>query len=81
MAHRHEDQLARLTRDDLQAYYRSRYVPERTIVSIVGAVDPEEALALARAAYGDWPAARGRWTVRPRSPSAARCAPARCAAM
>jgi zinc protease len=28
----HEEQLARLTRDDLWAYYRSRYVPERTIV-------------------------------------------------
>ena len=40
----HEEQLARLTRDDLWAYYRSRYVPERTIVSIVGAVDPERAL-------------------------------------
>src|SRR5688500_9293854 len=59
----HEEQLARLTRDDLQAYYRSRYVPERTIVSIVGAVDRERALALAREAYGDWspaPAAEDR---------------------
>ncbi len=59
----HEEQLARLTRDDLWAYYRSRYVPSRTIVSIVGAVDPERALALAREAYGDWspaPAAEDR---------------------
>lgn len=55
----HEEQLARLTRDDLWAYYRSRYVPERTIVSIVGAVDPDAALTLARRAYGDWPAAPG----------------------
>jgi len=55
----HEDQLARLTRDDLWAYCRSRYVPERTIVAIVGDVDADRALALARAAYGDWPAARG----------------------
>ena len=64
----HEDQLARLTRDDLQAYYRSRYVPERTIVSIVGAVDPEGALALARGAYGDWPAAPGAVDRSPEEP-------------
>jgi zinc protease len=64
----HEDQLARLTRDDLQTYYRSRYVPERTIVSIVGAVDPDEALALARSAYGDWPAAPGAVDRSPAEP-------------
>lgn len=55
----YEADLARLTRDDLWQYYRSRYVPERTIVAIVGAVEPEAALALARRAYGDWPAAPG----------------------
>jgi zinc protease len=54
-----EEQLARLTRDDLWSYYRSRYVPERTIVSITGAFDPGAALELARAAYGDWPVALG----------------------
>ena len=53
----HEEQLARLTRDDVWAYYRSRYVPARTIVAIVGAVDTEQALTLAREAYGSWPAA------------------------
>ena len=55
----HESQLAGYTRGDLQGYYASRYVPERTIVSIVGAVDPGHALTLARDAYGDWPAAAG----------------------
>jgi zinc protease len=64
----HEEQLARLTRDDLWAYYRSRYVPERTIVSIVGAVDPDHALALARAAYGGWPAAPGAVDRSPEEP-------------
>jgi zinc protease len=64
----YEEQLARLTRDDLWAYYRSRYVPERTIVSIVGAVDPDRALALARAAYGDWPAAAGAVDRSPEEP-------------
>jgi zinc protease len=50
----HEEHLARLTRDDVVSYYRSRYVPERTIVSLTGALDPQQALAAARAAYGDW---------------------------
>jgi zinc protease len=54
-----EDQLARLTRDDLWSYYRSRYVPERTIVAITGSLDADHALELARSAYGDWPAASG----------------------
>jgi zinc protease len=64
----HEDQLARLTRNDLWAYYRSRYVPERTIVAIVGAVDPDAALALARGAYGDWPASEGAVDRSPEEP-------------
>jgi zinc protease len=64
----HEDQLARLTRDDLWAYYRSRYVPERTIVAVVGAVDPDRALALARAAYGGWPPAPGAVDRSPEEP-------------
>jgi zinc protease len=55
----YEADLARLTRDDLWQYYRSRYVPERTIVAIVGSLDVDTALQLARRAYGDWPAAAG----------------------
>ena len=34
-------------------------MPERAIVAIVGAVDADRALELARAAYADWPAAPG----------------------
>ncbi len=64
----HEAQLAGFTRADLHAYYSSRYVPERTIVSIVGAVDPEEALASAREAYGGWPAAPGAVDRSPEEP-------------
>jgi zinc protease len=55
----HEAELAALTRDDLWQYYQSRYVPERTIVAIVGAVEPERALALAAARYADWAARPG----------------------
>ncbi|HEU5049331.1 MAG TPA: pitrilysin family protein [Gemmatimonadales bacterium] len=49
-----EEQLARYTRDDIHGYYRSRYVPERTIVAIAGNVDPDAVMALAREHYGDW---------------------------
>ena len=63
-----EDQLARLTRDDLWSYYRSRYVPERTIVAITGSLDPDRALELARVAYGDWPAASGALDLSPEEP-------------
>jgi zinc protease len=64
----HESQLAAYTRSDLWDYYSSRYVPERTIVAIVGAVDAQQALSLARAAYGDWPAARGAVDPSPEEP-------------
>jgi zinc protease len=63
-----EADLARLTRDDLWGYYRSRYVPERTIVSIVGDLNPEETLARGRAAYGDWAPARGAEDRSPEEP-------------
>ncbi len=63
-----EEQLARLTRDDLWSYYRSRYVPERTIVAITGSLDPDQALGLARAAYEDWPAAAGALDPAPDEP-------------
>jgi len=64
----HERQLAGFTRVDVHGYYASRYVPERTIVAIVGAVDPAEALALARTTYGDWPAASGAVDPSPAEP-------------
>jgi zinc protease len=67
-----EDQLARLTREDVWAYYRSRYVPERTIVAIAGDINVDRALALARAAYADWPAAHGGLDPSPQEPGSHR---------
>ncbi len=64
-----EEQLARLTRDELWSYYCSRYVPERTIVAITGAFDADTALEMARAAYGDWPVSVGAVDVSPEEPS------------
>ncbi|HEX9754593.1 MAG TPA: pitrilysin family protein [Gemmatimonadales bacterium] len=49
-----EEGLSRLTRDDVFAYYRSRYVPGRTIVAMAGGLDPDEALVLAHRHYADW---------------------------
>ncbi|HEX5386881.1 MAG TPA: pitrilysin family protein [Gemmatimonadales bacterium] len=63
-----EEDLARFTRDDVRGYYESRYVPERTIVAIVGDVDPEAALALAREAYGGWPPRPGALDRSPEEP-------------
>lgn len=62
------EQLERYTRDDIMGYYRSRYVPERVIVSMVGDIDPEAALELAATCYEDWPAAPGAVDPSPEEP-------------
>ncbi|HZA94193.1 MAG TPA: pitrilysin family protein, partial [Gemmatimonadales bacterium] len=63
-----EERLALLTRNDVWSYYRSRYVPERTIVALAGAFEVEHALELARAAYGGWPVAQGAVDFSPEEP-------------
>jgi zinc protease len=50
----YEAVLEGFTRDQVAAYHRSRYIPSRTIVSLVGDVDPGEALAALTAQWGDW---------------------------
>jgi zinc protease len=64
----YEKDLAGFTREDVFGYYRSRYVPERTILAIVGDVDPEETLALARRMYGAWEARPGAVDLSPTEP-------------
>jgi zinc protease len=64
----HEEHLARLTREDVFAYYSSRYVPERTIVAITGSFDLDVALNAARRAYADWPSAAGAVDISPEEP-------------
>jgi zinc protease len=63
-----EEVLAGFTRDDVHGYYRSRYVPRRTVVSMVGAIDEDVALRLAEAAYGAWPDAPGAVDQSPEEP-------------
>jgi zinc protease len=64
----HEAELARLTRDDVVAYYRSRYVPERTIVAIVGDIDPAVALEQAGERYAEWPRTPAATDLSPEEP-------------
>jgi len=64
-----EPELAAFTRDDVAGYYHSRYVPSRTVVSVVGAIDVDEAVALLRRTYGDWPAADGAVDPSPAEPA------------
>ena len=51
------DTLARLTRQDLEAYHRRYYVPNNMILAIVGDVTSEEAFAGAERVFGRWPRA------------------------
>lgn len=50
----YEKELAGFTRADVYGYYRSRYVPSRTVIAIVGDIDVAETVALARRTYGAW---------------------------
>ncbi len=63
-----EEQLRGYTRSDVVGYYRSRYVPSRVIVSIVGDIEVEGALSLAMDCYGDWVAAPGAIDQSPEEP-------------
>lgn len=60
--------LAGFTREDLAGFYTSRYVPERTVVAIVGDIDPAAALRAARARYAGWPARAGAVDPSPSEP-------------
>jgi zinc protease len=47
--------IARITREDLQAYHRRYFVPNNMILAIVGDVTSEEAFAAAERVFGAWP--------------------------
>ncbi len=54
----HRSLYEKVTRDELMAYYKARYVPNNIVVSIVGAVAPEACLRAVEATFGQ--VARGR---------------------
>ncbi len=47
-----------VTRDDLMAYYRARYVPNNLVVVVAGAIDPAATLALINQHFGATPRQR-----------------------
>jgi predicted Zn-dependent peptidase len=63
-----EAQIAALSHDDVAGYYRSRYVPERTIVAIAGDADPDGAIRFARDYFETWPARAGAVDRSPAEP-------------
>jgi len=63
-----EEQLDRITRDEVIEFYRSYYVPSETVVVMAGELDPEQAGSLAREYYGDWPAEAARRDPSPAEP-------------
>jgi zinc protease len=56
----YEKTVAAITSDDLRAFHQRCYLPERTTVVIVGAVDAERGLDLLARLFGDWEGAKGR---------------------
>jgi zinc protease len=48
----HRALYKKVTRDELIAYYQARYVPNNIVVSIVGAVTPEDCLRAVEATFG-----------------------------
>ncbi|HEV8598627.1 MAG TPA: insulinase family protein [Gemmatimonadales bacterium] len=63
-----EAQLAALSHADVVGFYRSRYVPSRTVVALAGALDPDRALALARECFEGWEAAEPTTDPSPAEP-------------
>ncbi len=63
-----EDGLRRLGRDHLMRFYRNFYRPSSTILSIVGAIDLDEAAALVEREYGALPDAPIERHPGPREP-------------
>lgn len=63
-----ESHLAGLAHREIVAYYRSRYIPGRTIVAMTGDLDPESAIGMAGDLFGGWPAAEAVLDPSPEEP-------------
>lgn len=48
------DSLSALTRANVVDFYHSYYRPDRTTITFAGDITPKKALALVKAAFGDW---------------------------
>jgi zinc protease len=63
-----EEVLRTFRRDDLVEYYRTRYVPPRTVICVAGGIDAGATLDALEAAYGDWNAGPGALDQSPAEP-------------
>ena len=63
------ESIARLTRDDLVQFHRTWFVPNNSLLAIVGDLTVDEAFAAANKAFGEW-ARRDVPTVTPPDPPA-----------
>ncbi len=50
-----EEQLRGVTRADVAEFWQSYYVPGETVVALTGELFPDEACAMAREYFADWP--------------------------
>ena len=50
-----EETVTAIQRDDLVACHQRHFRPDTAIVTIVGRIDPEKAVALTEQLFGDWP--------------------------
>ncbi len=51
--------LSAITRDDVLRFYRAHYSPERTMITVVGDVEPKEVAERFRTLLRDWPRGGG----------------------
>jgi zinc protease len=49
-----EASVAQLTREDLQHYHQTYFRPDNVVISLVGRINPTEAITLVEEVFGDW---------------------------
>lgn len=54
-----DESLSSITRDEVVRFYRDHYSPERTIITVVGDVEPKEITAQLRELFNPWPKRKG----------------------
>ncbi|MBI4355226.1 MAG: insulinase family protein [Candidatus Omnitrophica bacterium] len=64
----YEPLFRQLSRDDVVAYYRQTYRPDRCSLAIVGDVETSHLIALVTQAFGAWERGRALETARPAEP-------------
>ncbi len=66
----YQEQLERLTPEDMRTYYHTQYVPNNIHVAIVGDLDPATCPDMIKHAFGAWPRGKPYQIVVPEEPLA-----------